>query len=267
MKLAISNIAWQNDQDQEMYAFLKKHHITGLEIAPTRIFPEKPYDNLVQAKELADSLKGNYDLEICSMQSIWFGRTEKLFGSKKEQETLLNYTKKAILFAEVIGCHNLVFGSPKNRVIATTNQYHSAVSFFKELGDFAYSHNTVLAMEANPVIYNTNFINTTSQAIDLVKEVDSKGFKVNLDLGTVIYNQEDINMIDLAYVNHIHISEPYLKEIMWGNIHNQLLQVLNKNNYQGFISIEMSNQNTFDKVKEMIISLKQIYLQELENGV
>lgn len=259
MKLAISNIAWKSEQDEEMYTFLKAHHIDGLEIAPTRVFEKSPYDFLVQAKEYADYLKYNYNLEVCSMQSIWFGRQEKLFGSIKEREILLQYTKKAIIFAESMGCHNLVFGCPKNRVIEYPEQYQDAILFFKELGEFAYTHHTVLAMEANPLIYNTNFINTTNQAIDLVKRVDSEGFKVNLDLGTVIYNKEDVSKIDLCFVNHIHISEPYLKEIEWKDIHQQLSHAIEKSNYQGFVSIEMSNQCSLETVKKKLIELQRFF--------
>lgn len=54
---------------------------------------------------------------MISMQSIWYGRTEKLFGTEEERNLLLDYTKSAVDFAAAIGCKNLVFGCPKNRCI------------------------------------------------------------------------------------------------------------------------------------------------------
>ena len=42
MKLSISNIAWSDKYDKEMYQFLYKNQIEGIEIAPTRIFSENP---------------------------------------------------------------------------------------------------------------------------------------------------------------------------------------------------------------------------------
>ena len=48
----------------------------------------------------------------------------------------------------------------------------------------------MLAMEANPPIYNTNYINTDSEAFALVKKIDSKGFLVNLD--PVSYTHLDV---------------------------------------------------------------------------
>ena len=37
-QLAISNIAWQKDEDAPVYAAMQQAGFTGLELAPTRIF-------------------------------------------------------------------------------------------------------------------------------------------------------------------------------------------------------------------------------------
>ena len=42
MNLSISNIAWKAEYDSEMYKYLETTGFNGLEIAPTRIFPENP---------------------------------------------------------------------------------------------------------------------------------------------------------------------------------------------------------------------------------
>ena len=51
MKLAISNIAWDETLDLQMYDRMKQYGYSGLEIAPTRIFGENPYKNLKKAKQ------------------------------------------------------------------------------------------------------------------------------------------------------------------------------------------------------------------------
>ena len=43
-QLAISNIAWQKDEDETVYAAMQQAGFTGLELAPTRIFSEAPYE-------------------------------------------------------------------------------------------------------------------------------------------------------------------------------------------------------------------------------
>ena len=190
MKLSISNIAWAADKDLYVYQIMQKYGFYGLEIAPTRIFPENPYDRLTEAKAWSRSLYESFGIKISSMQSIWYGRQEKLFGSESERKTLSDYTKKAIDFAAVIGCKNLVFGCPRNRNMPKGVSSDVVVPFFKELGDYAYINGVHIGMEPNPSIYNTNYINTTEEALILVHTVDSKGFLLNLDLGTMIENNE-----------------------------------------------------------------------------
>lgn len=252
MKLSISNIAWGAENDTEMYQYLQEVGFQGLEIAPTRIFPDNPYDKLSEAKDWAYQLKEKYGLEIPSMQSIWYGHQEKIFGTKEERKVLIDYTKKAIDFAEAIGCKNLVFGNPRNRDTGDIpGNYPLAIDFFREIGDYAVEHNTTIAIEANPPIYNTRFINRTEQAVELAYKCGSAGIKVNVDLGTIIYNEEDINYLKQIpdYINHVHISEPGLHLIERNSLHNELLSILESVRYDGFISIEMGNKGDLDAVK------------------
>ena len=160
MKLSISNIAWTLDNDKNVYGMMKQYGFEGLEIAPTRIFPDKPYDKNDEAKQWAEDIYNEYGLSVSSMQSIWYGVQEKVFGTEEERKILLDYTKKAIDFAVSIKCNNLVFGCPRNRNIPEGVNEDVAISFFKELGDYAYSVGTVIGMEANPTIYNTNYMIT-----------------------------------------------------------------------------------------------------------
>jgi sugar phosphate isomerase/epimerase len=227
MKLSISNIGWLSKQDSRVYEMMKKYGFSGLEIAPTRIFPENPYDHLKEAGEWAKKIKEQYGFVVPSMQSIWYGRQEKIFGTQEEFNALVTYTKKAIDFASVIGCKNLVFGCPRNRNLPDGADSAKGVEFFKILGDYAASRETVIGMEANPIIYNTNYINDTRAAIELIRKVNSDGFKLNLDVGTMIYNQEDIDELvgNVGLINHVHISEPGLKPIESREIHSKLKDI------------------------------------------
>lgn len=254
IKLSISNIAWNAEKDQPVYDYMQKAGLSGLEIAPTRLFPEKPYEKKAEAKAYSQRLNEKYSLSICSMQSIWYGQNEKIFGTEEERAVLLDYTKQAIVFAEAVGAGNLVFGCPKNRVIGEKDDKVSAVDFFRELGDYAAEHGTVLAMEANPVIYGTNFLNRTQEAIDFIKEVGSKGFKLNLDYGTIIYNEESIEDL-VSYIhliNHVHISEPNLKLIEQRDGHKALMQMLKDAGYDRYVSIEMGKRDDIKDVYRTI---------------
>ena len=104
-------------------------------------------------------------------------------------------------------------------------------------------------MEANPPIYNTNFINDTEAALDLIRLVNSAGFKLNLDVGTMIYNGESTSELirNVQYINHVHISEPNLKPVEERELHIELKKVLLSEGYQGYVSIEMG------KVDDLVV--------------
>lgn len=264
MKLSISNIAWDFDNDNKIYALMKKYSYEGLEIAPTRIIPEAPYDNPDKAVSWKQNIDKEYGFEIPSMQSIWFGKTQKLFGSEQERKELLDYTCRAVDFAKAVKCGNLVFGSPKNRVIPDISFEEEGVRFFKTIGEYALKNNTVIGMEANPAIYNTNYINTTVEAIELIDRVECDGFKLNLDIGSMISNNEKVEMLEnkLSYINHVHISEPFLKPIEISKERRSFLEELSvflkENGYDRFVSVEMGKSD-ISLIEETLAYVKEIF--------
>ena len=254
MHFSISDIAWEAKDDLYMMDVLPERGCDGLEIAPTRIFPEKPYEKLGDAKDYAADLKENHGLTICSMQSIWYKRTESIFGSDEEVDALIEYTKQAILFAETVGCPNLVFGCPKNRIVPDGKTPDDALPFFREIGGIAADHGTTIALEAVPESYGTNFLNLNSDLYEYVKKADCRGLKMNLDFGTLITNGED--PADIAryvpLVNHVHISEDKLDCIKKRDSHKEFISALKVAGYDRFISIEMRNQGDTAKVLEIV---------------
>lgn len=261
MKLSISNIGWNAEQDIRVYELMRKYGYSGLEIAPTRIFPDAPYDKIPEAGIWSREIKEEFGFSIPSMQSIWYGKQEKIFGSEEERQILIDYTKKAIDFAAAIKCKNLVFGCPRNRNLPENENPEKAIAFFKELGDYAVARGTAIGMEANPPIYNTNYINGTAEALDLIKKVDSAGFLLNLDVGTMIYNGEDIRELigKVHCINHVHISEPGLKPIEERDLHKELKKVLVDGGYEGFVSIEMGKVEDISTIDSRLNYIRRIF--------
>mgnify|MGYP005789286023 CR=1 FL=1 len=261
MQLSISNIAWENEYNEEMYKFMSENDYQGLEIAPTKLWNLPVYNNLQRASDYKTYLLKKYNIKISSIQSIWFARKENIFSSLEEKAILLDYTKSAILFAEACNCKNLVFGCPKNRKMMSNSTESQVIDFFKELGDFSFSHNTVLSLEANPKIYGTNFINTTYEAFDFVKKVNSKGFKINFDFGTFLYNHENMEEMEnnIHLIHHIHISEPNLEAIIEHEEHEELKYLLRRNKYTGYISIEMRDIHNIFEVKKIMKYIKNVF--------
>ena len=68
-QLAISNIAWQKDDDETVYAAMQQAGFTGLELAPTRIFSEAPYENLTSALLFGGYLKNRWGFSVPSLKA------------------------------------------------------------------------------------------------------------------------------------------------------------------------------------------------------
>lgn len=276
MKCCVSNIAWSEAQDKEIYLFLRSLDITALEIAPSRLFGEEPYECIEQARQYAGWLKEQYGVDIVSMQSIWYGRKENMFASAQERGILAEYTKKAIAFAGALRCRNLVFGCPLNRKIGEGKNREEMLSiaadFFLRLGEYAAENGVVLAMEANPAIYGTDFLNTTAEGIafldnycipeDRTGKREIKGLGINLDTGTILANGEELNWMDNQHaaglVSHVHFSEPGLKKPERRELHRQVALKLLRKGYAHYFSVEMKSGNTMEEVKETILYLKQL---------
>lgn len=260
MKLSVSNISWNKEKDTEIYKELVKYGYSGVEIAPTIFIQENPYDNLKAAKLKAEKIKREYGLEISSMQSIWYKKIGNIFN-KKDAEMFINYTKKAIDFASCIDCKNLVFGCPKNRNLLPNSLEDDVIYFFKEIGNYAKSKNTIISIEPISSSYGTNFINTTYHAFDFVKKIENEAIKVNIDFGTIISNSESLEDVfkNINLVNHIHISEPQMKTIKKRKEHVLLSDFLKKVNYSKYVSVEMNQTENIQNLKETIKYISKVF--------
>ena len=261
MKLSISNIGWSEADDRVVYDRMKELGYIGLEIAPTRVFPTLPYADPEAAAEWKASLRAEYGLEICSMQSIWYGRNERIFGKREERQALEEYTYRAVDFAAAVGCKNLVFGCPKNRVFPEGGDEKDGKAFFENIGSYAWKRDCVISLEANPVIYQTNFLNTTSETLTYLREMDHPGLGLNLDTGTMVENRESIDILR-GYENmirHVHISEPWLAGLQKRNLHAKLAEFLRNMDYKGYISIEVKKQEDLTDLWQMMKYVKDIF--------
>lgn len=252
MKLAISNIAWTIENDTKVFDWMKTYGFKGLEIAPTRTF-KKGYDADESEKETFQHILESYGVELCSMQSLLFGYRDPIFSNGDLREMVSRELVKGMDFAHSFGINSLVFGSPSIRNVNNDIEKQTAVDFFGRMANEAGKRGLSFNLEPNPVIYNTNFINRTKEALDFVKAINLPGLGINLDMGTVIYNEEQLEDIiteeNIPWIRHVHISEPNLVPINpdYQDLHHQLFRLLAKFGYERYVSIEMKlNQDVRD---------------------
>ena len=77
----------------------------------------------------------------------------------------------------------------------------------------------------------------------------------------MLENGEDTAVIrdKISLVNHVHISEPFLKPVCEHSLHRDLADLLKMNAYKGFVSIEAGAQDNTDSLLRSMEYVKEIF--------
>jgi sugar phosphate isomerase/epimerase len=222
VNLAVSNIAWAAEDCAAAYELLNVRGIAGLEIAPALFFDGAADVFAPTHAELARALDPvrSAGLEIVSMQSLLYGVADaSLFGDDGSRHRFADGMRRAINLAGLLSIPNLVFGSPRQRVIPEGMSHdlarRIALDVLGELGDAAESVGTLLGIEFNPARYGTNFLNGVTQAAAFVRELNHSAVTLILDTGAMHINGDFDQIESVAraaadIVSHVHLSEPDL---------------------------------------------------------
>ncbi|MFV3370558.1 sugar phosphate isomerase/epimerase family protein [Pseudomonas sp. NY15435] len=216
MRLAISNIAWDVSEDEQIAALLNRYSIDAIDIAPGKYFPvpaETTLTDILKVKQWW-ATRG---IEITGMQALLFGTIGlNVFGSEESQTALLEHLREVCRIAAGLGATRLVFGSPKNRDRSGLNDHTAlriAVDFFRRLGETAQEHGVIICLEPNPACYGANFMLNSAETRTVVEHVAHPSIRMQLDTGAITINREDPRQViqdSTSLIGHIHASEPGL---------------------------------------------------------
>lgn len=260
MKLAISNIAWDKEKNEQIYKLMQEYWFTWLEIAPTKIFDDFTKTTKEEKESFVNNLK-SYNIEVVAMQSLLFWKPELKLFEENWRKLLFDYLIKLIDFWSEIWVKSFIFGSPKNRIyedITKNEALKIATEFFRKIWDYANSKWVYICIEPNPEIYWWNFMCNTKETLDFVKNLNNPWIKLHLDLWTTIINNEDLNIIKEVknHITHFHISEPNLEVIKERKEHKKINELLNW--YDWYYSIEMK-WTTIENIEKSLILVSNIY--------
>jgi D-psicose/D-tagatose/L-ribulose 3-epimerase len=259
MKLAVSSIAWTNEEEVLVAESLRMLGVKYVEIAPTKKWNDPPK---ASADEIA-AYKGfwqAYGIEVVAFQSMLFTRPDlKIFESEENRQQTLTYLTDFIGLAGNMGVSVMVFGSPKNRQRGEMSLEEAtpiAKEFFNSLGDAAKQQNVSFCIEPNPPNYSCDFITTASDGIKLVSEVNNRGFGLHLDIAGMTLAGDDVakSIQDGAHLlRHFHISSPNLDQVedLEQVHHREAADALRAINYDGYVSIEMRPGAVGDNVSRV----------------
>lgn len=213
MRLAISNIAWDTSEDEEVAQLLNRYGIDAIDVAPGKYFPDPANASEGDIARVKARWAGR-GMEITGMQALLFGtKGLNLFGPRAVQDAMLEHLAGVCRIGAGLGATRVVFGSPKNRDrsgLSDQGAKDVAASFFGRLGDIAASHGVAICLEPNPTCYGSNFMTTSVDTADVVQHVDHPAVRMQLDTGALTINAEDAAFVLGCFshlIGHIHASE------------------------------------------------------------
>ena len=185
---------------------------------------------------------------VCGSVCAALGPGRDLRGTAEEQQTSLDYMKSLIDAMVVLECPTLIgpLYSSVGRAEPTEaadyqKQWASVVGHLKTLANYAEERNCKLAIE--PLNrYETDFINTSEQALKMVEDVNSNAIYVHLDSYHMNIEEKDSGRAIILAGNklgHFHAcgsdrGTPGGDHTNWASIISALKVI----NYDGDIVIE-----------------------------
>lgn len=246
MRLSISNIAWNVEEDEAVAQLLQQHALDAIDIAPGKYFP----DFAAAAPSRIESLRAWWEdrgISIIGMQALLFGtRGLNVFGQRSSRVAMLEHLRHVCRIGAGLGATRLTFGSPRNRDrsgLADAAAREIASSFFGELGRIAQEAGVLICLEPNPPEYGANFMTTAAETAQVVRMIDHPAIRMQFDTGALTMTREDAAGIlasDGFLVGHIHASEPGLVPLGDGSAdHPTMAGLLSEALPSHIVTIEM----------------------------
>ena len=251
MKLAVSNLAWDDSETDQIISLFTNKHVSAIEIAPSKVWPIPLNAEEEQLKHFRSNLRSR-GISIIALQSILYNQNHLgIFENEQVRQELISYMKGIIRLASYLGAGAIVFGSPRNRKVGKLDAARAlaiALDFFRNIADTAEEYGVTICIEPNPIVYDCDFLTTFNETIEFVREANHKAIKINVDTGAFMLNYEDPKaLLDgcLSHIGHLHISEPFLQPIGSSELsltyHQKVADSLLSIGYNGWISIEMKS--------------------------
>lgn len=247
MNLAVSSIAWTNEEESAVADKLVELGVKHVEIAPTKLWNDPTITSEEDARAYT-KWWADRGIQISAFQSMLFSRPDlKIFESETNRQETIAYMTKFFNLARIMGGKKLVFGSPKNRQkggLTKDEADEIADGFFKTLGVEAAKQGVLLCLEPNAPQYSCDYITNATEGDQLVRSVDELGFRLHLDTACMTLAGDDFERSitqSKDILEHFHISSPMLDQVQPRDDvdHVAAARTLHKIGYSNLVSIEM----------------------------
>lgn len=268
MKHAISNIALPQYAHADELRELGALGFTGLEVAPSRIWPETWGGLSLHAVEQYRIEVEAAGLEVVGLHSLLFDQPGLALCETAEQRVeLIEFFVHLSGVCRDLGGRTLIWGGGRKRgQIPATDALEIAVDFFTTLTDRTAHHGTIFCIE--PLTPDdTDFIHSVRECSGVANRVNSPGMKVQIDAKALAGNGElDADTFDAVadQLVHYHANEPGFEILGTSGTVDHIAggSFLRHVGYDGYVSIEqkmVDPENVFGPIRQSLEVLKEAY--------
>ncbi len=247
MKIGICNEIFQSWSIEETIKFVKETGYDGLEIAPFTLADSVVNISDRERKGIKE-LAAKKGLEIIGTHWLLV-KPEGLSISSPDAEIRKKtslYFEELVRFTSDIGGKIMVLGSPKQRSIGNGQTRKDVFEYFREVIkrplEIARERNITICLE--PLARKeTNFVNTATEAISIIKAINHPNLKLILDVKAMSDEGRPYNEIineGKDYLAHFHANDRNLLGPGFGDVDfAPIIDTLRKISYNGYISVEV----------------------------
>jgi sugar phosphate isomerase/epimerase len=267
MKFAICNEIFQGWKIEDTLAYAAKIGYAGVEIAPFTLANSVTDISSSERQRIRDAAKRD-GIEIAGIHWVLV-KPEGLYINHPDRcirERTADYFCDLVDFCADLGGTRMVVGSPKQRNlmpgVSPEQGRDWAVETFRGAVARAATREVTLCFEPLAPA-ETDFINTAADAIRFVQRLNSRNFKIILDVKAMCSESKPIPQIirkSWPHFAHFHANDKNLKGPGFGEVDfKPIAAALKDVGYNGFVSVEVFK---FEEGPEAIATKSLEYLKQ-----
>jgi sugar phosphate isomerase/epimerase len=271
MKFAICNEIFQGWKLEETLAHAASLGYAAVEVAPFTLADSVTDISATERRAMREAAE-RHKIEIAGVHWVLV-KPEGLYINHPDRslrERTANYFCDLVDFCADLGGKVMVVGSPKQRNVlpgvSPEQASEWAAATFRNAVARAEQREVTICFEPLAPA-ETNFINTSAEALQFIQQVPSPRFKIILDVKAMCSETNPIPQIireSWPHFAHFHANDRNLKGPGFGDVDfKPIAAALKEVGYQGLVSVEVFS---FDEGAEAIASRSLEYLERVFNG-
>lgn len=249
MKFAICNELYENWPIEKIFAHAAKVGYEGIEIAPFTLADDVREISSARRADIKRAATGS-GVQIIGLHWLLLkpAGMSWVTSDKALRDKTVSYFEALIDLCADLGGNIMVLGSPKARQVAPgeawLDVWNRAVDVLGHLAAKAVAKNIVIAFEPLTPKDNCNFINTMAEGSLLVREVNSPGLKLHLDVKAMTGEgrpvADTIRLEGGVNLAHFHANDPNLRGPGMGEMaFEPIAAALRDVKYTDWVSVEV----------------------------